>query len=191
MSSQDDDQQGLVLWVVFGLVALVIALVVGVGVYQRGKMSAAPKADGATVPIDSAATVVPATALAADVSTANASPVVDSQAVADAASVKVENGVVKFYFASGKADLALGANAALTDVIKGANAGKKLVISGYHDATGSAVANAEVAKKRALAVRDALKSAGVTDDKIELKKPEELRSSASNAEARRVEVALQ
>ncbi len=172
MSSQDDDgQQGLVLWVVFGLVALVIALVVGVSVYQRGKMAAKPKTAVAAVP---AAVVVDA-----------------AQNAMDAASVKVENGVVKFYFASGKSDLATGANDALAYVIKGAKDGKKLVISGYHDATGSAAKNAELAKLRAFAVRDALKMSGVTDDKIELKKPEELKATGSNAEARRVEVALQ
>ena len=177
MSSQDDGVdgvQGLVLWVVFGLVALVIALVVGVSVYQRGKMNAAPKTAVAT-----AAAVAPAPAADA------------AQNAADAASVKVENGVVKFYFASGKADLAAGANDALADVIKAAKEGKKLMISGYHDATGSAVKNAEVAKLRAFAVREALKTAGVADDKIELKKPEELKISGSNAEARRVEVTLQ
>ena len=178
MSSQDDDgQQGLVLWVVFGLVALVIALVVGVSVYQRGKM-AAPKTGVAAASAPTAATAAPTTADAA-------------QNASDAASVKVENGVVKFYFASGKADLAVGANEALVDVIKGAQAGKKLVISGYHDATGGAAQNAEVAKLRAFAVRDALKAAGVTEDKIELKKPEALTATGSNAEARRVEVTLQ
>ena len=176
MSSQDDDgQQGLVLWVVFGLVALVIALVVGVSVYQRGKMAAAPK-----TAVAAATTVLPAN----DVANA-------AQNAMDAASVKVENGVVKFYFASGKSDLAAGANAALADVIKGAKDGKKLVISGYHDATGSAAKNAELAKLRAFAVRDSLKASGVADDKIELKKPEELKAAGSDAEARRVEVALQ
>ena len=202
MSPQDDDsQQGLVLWLVFGLVALVIALVVGVSVYQRGKMSA-PKAavtsaPAAAAPAASAASAVALSAPASGVDPAVAattavSPAANAtQSASDAASVTVENGVVKFYFASGKADLAAGANAALADVIKGAQAGKKLVISGYHDATGSAVKNAEVAKLRAFAVRDALKAAGVTDDKIELKKPEELKASGSNAQARRVEVMLQ
>ncbi len=176
MSSQDDDgQQGLVLWVVFGLVALVIALVVGVSVYQRGKMAAMPK-----TAVAAATTVLPAN----DVANA-------AQNAMDAASVKVENGVVKFYFASGKSELAAGANAALADVIKGAKEGNKLVISGYHDATGSAAKNAELAKLRAFAVRDALKASGVADNKIELKKPEELKAVGSNAEARRVEVALQ
>ena len=51
--------------------------------------------------------------------------------------------------------------------------------------------NAELSKVRAFAVRDALKTAGVVEDKIELKKPEELKISGSNAEARRVEVTLQ
>ena len=176
MSQQDDDgQQGLVLSLVFGLLAMVIALVVGVSVYQRGKMAAAPKTAVAT-----ATTVMPANDLP------NA-----AQNAKDAASVKVENGVVKFYFASGKSDLATGANAALADVIVGAQAGRKLVISGFHDATGSAVKNAELAKLRAFAVRDALKSAGVTDNNIELKKAQELTATGSNAEARRVEVALQ
>ncbi|NQW93005.1 MAG: OmpA family protein [Polaromonas sp.] len=176
MSSQDDDgPQGLVLWVVFGLVALVIALVVGVSVYQRGKMAAAPK-----TAVAAAMTVLPVN----DVANA-------AQNAMDAASVKVENGVVKFYFASGKSDLAAGANAALADVIIGAKEGKKLVISGYHDATGSAAKNAELAKLRAVAVRDALKVSGVSDDKIELKKPEELKATGSDAEARRVEVAVQ
>ena len=34
MFSQDDDNQGLVLGVVFVLIALVIALVIGVGIYK-------------------------------------------------------------------------------------------------------------------------------------------------------------
>lgn len=112
-------------------------------------------------------------------------------AVADAASFKVEGGVVKFYFASGKADLATGANDALADVAKGVAAGKKAVVSGFTDSTGDAAKNEELAKQRAFAVRDALKAAGIAEDKIELKKPETLTGSGANAEARRVEVALQ
>ena len=114
-------------------------------------------------------------------------------AVADGASISVAGGVVRFYFASGKTDLAPGANAALADIAKGVAAGKKAVVSGYADATGDPVKNAELAKVRAMAVRDALKSAGVAEDKIELKKPETVTANASggSADARRVEVALQ
>jgi K(+)-stimulated pyrophosphate-energized sodium pump len=109
---------------------------------------------------------------------------------ADGASVKVVDGVVKFYFATAKSELAAGAGAALADVIKGAQAGKKAVISGYTDSTGDPAKNEELAKQRAFAVRDALKAAGVADDKVELKKPEQI-NAGDAAEARRVEVSLQ
>jgi K(+)-stimulated pyrophosphate-energized sodium pump len=109
----------------------------------------------------------------------------------DGASFKVENGVVKFYFASGKADVAAGADGALADVAKGVTTGKKAVISGFTDATGDPARNDELAKRRAMAVAAALKSAGVTDDKLELKEPALSTGSGGNAEARRVEVALQ
>ncbi|MEP7102057.1 MAG: OmpA family protein, partial [Burkholderiales bacterium] len=109
----------------------------------------------------------------------------------DAASFKVVDGVVKFYFASGKAELATGAEAALADVAKGVAAGKKAVVSGYTDSTGDPLKNEELAKQRAAAVSAALKAAGIADDKVEMKKPEALTGTGSNAEARRVEVALQ
>ena len=110
---------------------------------------------------------------------------------ADAASVKIEGGVVKFFFANAKAELAAGAPTALADVIKGVAEGKKAVVSGYNDATGDPEKNAELAKQRAFAVRDALKALGVADDKIELKKPEQTTVGGDAAAARRVEVTLQ
>jgi outer membrane protein OmpA-like peptidoglycan-associated protein len=104
--------------------------------------------------------------------------------------VVVDNGVVKFYFASGKADLAAGGKEALADAVQAALAGKKLSVSGFHDETGSPEQNAELAKQRALAVRDALVAAGVAEASVELKKPEVM-MAGSNAEARRVEVSVQ
>lgn len=170
-SSDDDSQQRFALGFLFALIALVISAVVGTVVVKRVGASGAAKP---------AATAVASSAPAA-------AAVV---AVADEASVRVENGVVKFYFATAKADLAAGANEALADVVKGVAEGKNAVVSGFHDATGDAALNAELAKQRAFAVRDALKALGVAEDKIELKKPEETTASGSNAEARRVEVAL-
>ncbi len=170
-SSDDDSQQRFALGFLFALIALVISAVVGTVVVKRVGASGAAKP---------AATAV-----------ANSAPAAAAVvAVADEASVRVENGVVKFYFATAKADLAAGANDALADVVKGVAEGKKAVVSGFHDATGDAALNAELAKQRAFAVRDALKALGVAEDKIELKKPEETTASGSNAEARRVEVAL-
>ena len=89
-----------------------------------------------------------------------------------------------------KLAVAAGANEALADVVKGVAEGKKAVVSGFHDATGDAALNAELAKQRAVAVAEALKALGVAEDKVELKKPEETTATGSNAEARRVEVTL-
>ena len=179
MFSQDDDsQQRVALFLVFGLVAIVVAsmLIFGVFKVRSFARTATPAAQVALV-------AGPVVAGPATASTA--------QSVSDAASVKVEQGVVKFYFASGKADLAAGANEALADVVTGAQAGRKVTISGFHDATGDAAQNAELAKQRALAVRDALTAAGVAEAQIELKKPEQVTTTGSNAEARRVEISLQ
>ena len=173
-SSDDDSQQRFALGFLFALIALVVSTVVGVVVYKRG-IAHAPKAP--------AAAVVPAAEAAA--------PGVVIMITEDAASVVVEGGVVKFFFATGKAELAPGANEALGDVVKGVvDGGKTAVVSGFHDATGDAALNAELAKQRALAVRDALKALGVAEEKVELKKPEATQGSGSNAEARRVEVIL-
>ena len=108
----------------------------------------------------------------------------------DESKVVVDNGVVKFYFAVGKADLAQGADEALKDVIAGVKEGKKALVSGYHDSTGTLAVNEEVAKKRAFAVKEALVRLGVTEDQIELVKPQVSEGTGANAEARRVEVVL-
>jgi len=180
MFSQDDDsQQRVALFLVFGLVAIVVASSLFFGVH---KVRSFAKAGTAAAPAALVAgPAAPAT------SPASASM---AQALSDAASIKVEQGVVKFYFASGKADLAAGASEALADVVKGAQAGRKVAISGFHDATGNAEQNAELAKQRALAVRDALMAAGVAEGQIELKKPEQISGNGSDAEARRVEISL-
>ncbi|MCT8178663.1 sodium-translocating pyrophosphatase [Variovorax sp. CY25R-8] len=107
---------------------------------------------------------------------------------AEAAAVKVENGVVKFYFATGSAEVAPNAREALADVIKAVQSGNTVLVSGYHDATGDAAKNAELAKQRAMAVGDALKAAGAPEDKIELAKPEQTQADGPAGEARRVEV---
>lgn len=170
MSSQDNDEDSrVVAAVVIVAVLLAVGLAVGVGIQKaRGGGAAASTSVSAPAAMETAA----------------------MPAVGDDASVVVENGVVKFYFASGKADLATGALDALVDAIAAAQTGKRLVISGFHDATGDAAFNAELAKQRAMGVRDALIGAGVAEASIELKKPEETTGSGNNAEARRVEVMI-
>lgn len=185
-SQSDDEQLGLVLGLVFALVAVVVALVIGMAMERRGA-PAPQKVTAAAVP---AAPVVVAAPVAPPAAVP-APPQSPAQAAADAASITVEYGVVKFYFASGKAELAPGAGEALVDVVRGVRGGKRVVISGFHDARGNAPRNAELARQRALAVRDALKSAGVADSQMTLQKPAQAAGSGSDAEARRVEIALQ
>lgn len=109
----------------------------------------------------------------------------------DEARVVVAPGVVKFYFASGKADLAEGAQDALSTVVIAAKAGQQLTISGFHDSTGDPAMNAELAKQRALSVRTALLAAGVSEASLDIKKPEQMPNDSDMAEARRVEVVIQ
>lgn len=183
MSSQDSDQDIRVVAVVLIFAILLAAgLAVGIGIHKsRSAAAGLMSSDG-----------VSATAGAQE---GTQSGVATSEKAASApttadASIVVENGVVKFYFASGKADLAPGAVDALSDAIAAAKAGRKLVLSGFHDATGSAAVNAELAKKRALVLRDALLAAGVAEASIELRKPEETTGTGNDAEARRVEVVI-
>ena len=67
------------------------------------------------------------------------------------------------------------------------NPAVKVDLSGYADRTGNAARNVELAKQRAFAVRDALKAAGVSEDRINLRKPEFAVGGASD-ESRRVDV---
>lgn len=192
MSSQDEQQEYRVAAVVLiAAVLMAVGLAIGVAIQKvRGSSAkAAPTAVAAATAGDASAGAAnggAASAPAAAAPEAAAAPASGS----DDASVVVENGVVKFYFASGKSDLAPGAVEALADAITAGKAGQKLVISGFHDSTGDPAKNAELAKQRALAVRDALKAAGVAESSIELKKPETATGSGNNAEARRVEVVI-
>jgi len=186
-SRSDDEQLGLVLGVVAGIAALVIALVLGAALSRTGARNT-PPAEPAPAPVaePAAPPALPMPAAAPPPAAA-----LSAQAAADAASITVEYGVVKFYFSSGDAELAAGARQALVDVVKAARGGKTVVVSGFHDARGDAARNAALAQRRAMAVRDALKEAGVADRQIRLDKPAQSAGSGSDAEARRVEITLQ
>jgi len=94
------------------------------------------------------------------------------------------------YFDIGKSTLpadAKDAIAAAADYAK-AHPDAKFTLSGYTDTSGNANANAELAKRRAQAVRDALKAAGIAEDRIILAKPETITGGTDAKEARRVEI---
>lgn len=202
-------EQRIGLWIAGGAAALSVLSVLFYAVWgwENGKIEGSPGYGQAASEVEvmvgepasaaasevSAAAEAQASDMAADASTAETavSEASDVSAAADGAQAVVENGIVKFYFATGKADLAANAEEALKDVLAGAQSGKKAVISGFHDITGNKAKNEELSKKRAFAVRDALLALGVPEAQIELRKPENAEGSGNNAEARRVEVVLE
>ncbi|MBS7350668.1 MAG: OmpA family protein [Comamonas sp.] len=104
---------------------------------------------------------------------------------------RIDNGVVKFFFASGKADLPAQAEQALALIVEGAQEeGKQVQISGFHDASGNLAQNQALAKQRAQAVQAQLVKLGVDSKAIALHKPSQTLADGDKAEARRVEVRL-
>ena len=94
------------------------------------------------------------------------------------------------HFASGSAALGNDAGVVISAIrdVAAADTKRKLLVSGFHEATGDPAKNAELAKERAKTVREALAAAGVDRARIVIRKPEVLVGSSDNAEARRVEV---
>jgi outer membrane protein OmpA-like peptidoglycan-associated protein len=164
---EDDSDNILIGWILgFAVVlSMTIALLAGgVGLNAGSQAPAAPAA--AAAPVAAAAPAAAALASA---------PVVG-----------------KIYFDSGVTALPADSAAALQSVVDAAraNAAARISISGYHDKTGNPEQNAELAKQRAFAVRDALVAAGVADTRIELRKPEEAQGDGNDREARRVEATV-
>ena len=183
-AANGDDQQRFALGLVFTLVAAVVASVVGFAAQRSGLAVATT-----TVPASATA----ATAVAVDATPAPLEPAALAPAavvLTEQAAVRVDGNKVKFFFAKGKTDVAPGAQEALATVLEGAKAGQRIRISGFHDATGDAALNVELAKRRAVAVRDLLLKLGVDEALLELVKPEHTLANGSNDKARRVEVLL-
>ena len=158
----------------------------GIPTAEEPKKAAEPAASAPVVAVSA-----PAVA-ASEPTPVVAASEVQAAPAADKAEVRVENGVVKFYFAVGKSAIAANAEKATEEVVKAAKAGKKLVISGFTDSTGNAVANEKLSKNRAQAVQAYLIKQGVKKDSMVLRKPESsVGAKGNNAEGRRVEVKIQ
>jgi outer membrane protein OmpA-like peptidoglycan-associated protein len=96
------------------------------------------------------------------------------------------------FFEVGKTELPADVSNTLAGVAAylAANPSAMAVVSGYHDPTGDAAVNEELAKNRALAVRGALVAAGVSSTRIDLQKPIVSTGDGSLEAARRVEVTV-
>lgn len=153
--------------------------------------------DGAVSAVETSAPVMPTSAVLdehenepAAASEVAASPV--STPAADTSQVVMDGGVAKFFFATGKNDVAEGAEQVVADLIEAGKDGKKLVISGFADSTGNAASNQELSKKRAQAVQAFFEAHGVKAGNIELRKPKSTTGAEGNdAEGRRVEVKVE
>jgi outer membrane protein OmpA-like peptidoglycan-associated protein len=162
MLDQEDEGTRIGVWVALGVVFFVLAGVIGGIVIRDVNHRHAAKAKPA----------------------ADAVAVIDAPLVGELLS--------KLYFESGQAALPADAAAGIDAAVKAltAAAGKKLVLAGFHDATGDAKMNAELAKQRALATRMALLAQGADARQVLLRKPESTAGDGSLQEARRVEIRL-
>jgi K(+)-stimulated pyrophosphate-energized sodium pump len=100
--------------------------------------------------------------------------------------------LAKLYFDVG-ATSPTNADAALAKVLTTlqADPASKARISGYHDTSGDAATNEEIAKQRAQTVQGLLVANGVAADRIVLDKPVLTTGDGSPDEARRVEVLVE
>ena len=168
MLDQEDEGTRYGVWVALGVVFFVLVGVIG-GVVVRhmnAKLPAVPAV--AAMPVDA----TPAVEL------------LDAPLSGDL--------VGTLHFAVGESALPADAAAALDAVARAlAEApARTLVLSGFHDPTGDPVANAELAKQRAIAARDALQALGADPARLKLRRPESTAGDGTHEEARRVEMRL-
>lgn len=163
-----DDGARVGVWTTLGLITLLLFGLLGGLALRQLKHAPAPAAV--------AATVTPAAA--------------GDDAVLDTPLAGDLTGTV--YFAVGSSALSAEAQAELASVKQAveAAAARKIVLSGFHDASGDPAKNAELAKDRAKVVREALKAAGVDAARIALRKPETTSADGPPEQARRVEIRL-
>ena len=164
--TDDDDNAKIGIWVALGVVGLLLLSLVGALAWNA---------------IDEAPAAKPAVAAAA---MPDANDVMDLPLTGDL--------LGKAFFEVGKADVSPEALNTVESVINLINAApnRKVVLSGFHDLSGDPAQNAELAKQRAKAIREALKAKGLAAERILLRKPAETGAGGPAEEARRVEIRL-
>ena len=168
ISGQDDDNAGAVFGLISGFIAIAIAILLGLQGFHFGM--AVPPAES-----DASAAAV----------------ALDDEQYSDLE--PVGEPIAKLYFALGDATMPPGAEVVIPQVMDAliANPESVVLISGFHDESGSAEVNAEISKYRAKAVRQALLVAGVPESRVLLRKPAVTLGGEDPAEARRVEIRVQ
>ncbi|THF66191.1 OmpA family protein [Pseudothauera nasutitermitis] len=173
MFDQEDGELNVVIGVLFGVIALVIAFVIGLGVYSLRGQNPAP-----------AGAVQEASVEAAGIA------VVEVEFVETA---EVGEALLKIYFDTGSSSLPADTTVELERIVAelGSRSETVALISGFHDESGSAEANAAIARDRAVAVGQALVAAGAPAERVQLRRPAVTLGDGDAAEARRVEIRVQ
>lgn len=164
MLDQEDEGTRIGVWVALGVVFFVLAgLIGGLSFRQLHHKAKPPTAAAAKAPADE---------------------LIDAPLIGTV--------VGKLYFETGKSELPADGYETSLAVVKAMNAqlGGPLVLSGFHDATGDPARNAELAKQRAMVVRESLRRAGADMSRVRLRKPESTTGGGDDKEARRVEIRL-
>lgn len=173
---------------------VVVALALMSGRSARPPAPAGPAAAPETTPPADAAAAAPASAAPTATARApRAQPPAEIRAALEASKPATGSLVSRVYFASGSSALDEDGRASVQRAARTLSAGlaARVALSGYVDASGNAATNAELAKHRALAVREALLAAGVPAEAVELRKPQQITAGGSPDEARRVDLLLQ
>ena len=186
MDDDSNENGGLVAWVIGLAVTLAIAVAVlaGTAGFQSGPGTAASTSTSAPGTAGSTSTSASGTAASAVAPSAGASFTAPGTATAAAPLL------ARVLFDTGVSALPADAAKTLAPVIEAAtrSAGIRLAVSGYHDKSGNPDKNAELAKERAIAVRDALVAAGVSVERVELSKPRVTEGGTDDTLARRVDI---
>lgn len=171
MFDELDDGARTGVWVALGIVAFVIFGLLGGLVIRQMGLKASPAAVAAPAPQAVAA--------------------IDLEEFLDVPLAGDIAGTL--FFDTGSSALHPDAPVALEAIRAAAQAApaRRLVVSGFHDASGGAVLNHDLAKQRAVVVRDALVAMGIDRARLALRKPEStLGGGFDDPQGRRVEVHL-
>jgi len=196
MDDDSNENGGLVPWVIgFAvMLAIAVAALAGAAAFQSGPYTAASTSTSATGTARSATGTAAPSAGTAGATTGTAAsaaaPAAGASFTAPGTATAAAPLLARVLFNTGVSALPADAAKTLSPAIEAAtrSAGIRLAVSGYHDKTGDPEKNAELAKERAIAVRDALVAAGVSLERVELRKPQLTEGGTDDTLARRVDI---
>jgi cytochrome c oxidase subunit 2 len=196
MDDDSNENGGLVPWVIgFAvMLAIAVAALAGTAAFQSGPDTAASTSTSATGTARSTTgTAASSTGTAGSTTSTAASaaaPTAGASFTAPGTATAAAPLLARVLFNTGISALPADAAKTLSPAIEAAtrSAGIRLTVSGYHDKTGDPEKNAELAKERAIAVRDALVAAGVSLERVELRKPQLTEGGTDDTLARRVDI---